>query len=405
MRNRFLVAQLGARRHYAIPRMLHEAGVLERFYTDICAVKGWPRLLRAVPDGWRPSGLRRLLGRVPHGVPTKKITALTSIGWDYRQARIKAINNDQVTASHIAFGRKFCEAIVRKGLGHATATYTFNSAGLELMQAAKRAGLKTVMEQTIAPVAIELEILAEASSRYLNWNSAVSCGPNIERFVAREEEEWWQADCILCGSKFVSDGIARRGGPVSKCRIVPYGIDGRFIVDRGPRRPGLLRVLTVGEVGLRKGSPVVWQAAEKVGAQVTFRMVGQLGAPTEVLRQKPDNVELVGPIPRSEIFEHYRWADVFLLPSLCEGSATVTYEAMMAGLPVVCTPNTGSIVEHDVSGQIVPPLSPEAVAGALQKWVDCPDFLEECRVGAVRQVPQISLAAYQQRLLKELTNL
>lgn len=28
------VAMLGARRHYAVPRLLHETGLLGRFYTD-----------------------------------------------------------------------------------------------------------------------------------------------------------------------------------------------------------------------------------------------------------------------------------------------------------------------------------------------------------------------------------
>jgi hypothetical protein len=31
---RFIVAQLGARMHYAVPRIFHEAGILERLYTD-----------------------------------------------------------------------------------------------------------------------------------------------------------------------------------------------------------------------------------------------------------------------------------------------------------------------------------------------------------------------------------
>ena len=42
------VAQLGARMHYAVPRILHAAGMLERFYTDLAAVRGWPALLRAM---------------------------------------------------------------------------------------------------------------------------------------------------------------------------------------------------------------------------------------------------------------------------------------------------------------------------------------------------------------------
>ena len=50
-----MVAQLGARMHYAVPRILERVGLLERLYTDICAQKGWPRWLRMVPSALRPA--------------------------------------------------------------------------------------------------------------------------------------------------------------------------------------------------------------------------------------------------------------------------------------------------------------------------------------------------------------
>ena len=51
-----LVAQLGARMHYAVPRILHEAGALDRFFTDICATGAWARALGALPAGIVPPG-------------------------------------------------------------------------------------------------------------------------------------------------------------------------------------------------------------------------------------------------------------------------------------------------------------------------------------------------------------
>jgi len=405
IKNSFLVAQIGARRHYAIPRMLYEAGMLEHFFTDICAVKGWPQLLRMVPDRLQPTGLRRLLGRVPQGVPSQRISAFTTEGWRYVMSRAKAHNFDERAAIDIEYGKRFCNNILKKGFGQATATYSFNSAGLELMQAAKKAGLKAVMEQTIAPRAVEQAILKEATERYPAWAEVLPVGPNIDRFSAREEEEWQFADVILCGSDFVRDGIVRRSGPLEKCAVVPYGVDNRFRIERGPRDPGPLRVLTVGQVGLRKGAPIVWEAARLLGSQAEFRMVGSLALPPGSLSQQPGNLALTGVVPRSEIVGHYQWADVFLLPSLCEGSATVTYEAMLAGLPVVCTPNTGSVVLDGVSGRIVPAFSAEAVAAALQEWINNPDFFNRCREGVTEQIPQLGLDAYRGRLSTQLNNL
>ena len=49
---RFIVAQIGARHGYAVPAVLDQAGLLERFYTDLCGDIGWGRQLaraRSVP--------------------------------------------------------------------------------------------------------------------------------------------------------------------------------------------------------------------------------------------------------------------------------------------------------------------------------------------------------------------
>ena len=66
-----VVAQLGARMHYAVPRIFERAGLLERFYTDICANKGWPQLLRLLPRSLRPTRVQRLMNRLPEGIPSR----------------------------------------------------------------------------------------------------------------------------------------------------------------------------------------------------------------------------------------------------------------------------------------------------------------------------------------------
>ena len=59
-------------------------------------------------------------------------------------------------------------------------------------------------------------------------------------------------------------------------------------------------------------------------------------------------------------------ADVFVFPTLAEGSARVVFEAMAAGCFVVTTANAGSIVEDGVHGRLVAPGDPMALAAALR---------------------------------------
>jgi glycosyltransferase involved in cell wall biosynthesis len=408
MKHKVLVAQLGARRHYAIPRILHEAGMLERLCTDICATKGWPRLLRNVSPRLTTNGMRRLTGRVPYGVPNRKIMTFPVFGLVYQMARIiQTKDAHRLLGVNMKCNTYFCKMIVRKGLGEATAVYAYSRAGLELLTATKETGIKTILDQTIAPFAIELELGRQAATIFPDWRYGLPRGKYVDAFISREEDEWNYADLILCGSDFVKQSIAARGGPTEKCKVVPYGVDERFRFHAKPRKkPHVpLRVLTIGNVGLRKGSPVVWEAARFLGERATFRMVGTIDAPMTVLKDKPDNVVLTGAVPRSEIPSHYTWADVFLLPSLCEGSAIVTYEAMMAGLPVICTPNTGSVVEDGVNGTIVPPFSPDAVANALEQWIDDHDSYRQYCNGVLSRILCVSVDNYKNSLIKEIESI
>ncbi|MCK4375945.1 MAG: glycosyltransferase family 4 protein, partial [Candidatus Brocadiae bacterium] len=119
----------------------------------------------------------------------------------------------------------------------------------------------------------------------------------------------------------------------------------------------------------------------------------------------PANVEVVGPVPRDEVMMHYRWADVFCLPSICEGSATVTYEALAAGLPVVTTSNTGSIVRDGVEGFIVPIRDSDAIADALARLLKDRQLLRDMSQAALDRSAYGSLDAYGERLVSALTDL
>jgi hypothetical protein len=397
----YVVAQLGARMHYAVPRILQEARQLERFYTDICAVRGWPKLLNLIPPSVRPSMAKRLLSRAPAGVDPDRIIAFNAFGYKYAKRRASVATRGRFLV-HLWAGEQFCRHVLKEGFGRAGGAYTFNTAGLEILQRCKNEGVQAVTEQTILPMRLELGLLIDEAARYPGWEVPTD-NAGASTYCDREEQEWKVADVILCSSEFVRDGIARCGGPIGKCVLVPYGVDlpvetvrpGQQILE--VRDKGL-RVLTVGSVGLRKGAPYVLEAARRLKGKAQFRLVGNIAVSRMAEAQLREHLELTGPAPRSDIARHFAWADVFLLPSLCEGSATVIYEALAYGLPVICTPNTGSVVRDNVDGFVIPMRDPEAITERLMHFVDSPELLETMGRSARERAKDFTIAKYGGRL-------
>lgn len=399
----YIVAQLGARMHYAVPRILQEAGLLERLNTDICASKGWFHVLnwafRSVPSGT----LKRLFGRKVAGINPSLISTFTGFGLKYYWRIIRVSSPEDRIRTYLWASRTFNEKILQQGFGRATGVYGFNTSSLEILVEARRRGLTTVLEQTIAPYDFERKLLEEECAAFPDWEPAPAASGLAEEFATRERSEWTFADRILCGSTFARNALQASGGPVDRCEVVPYGIEGSsFAVPNRMAHSGPLRALTIGTIGLRKGTPYLLAAARQTRGRVIFRLVGNVAVPQAIAKQLEAVADVVGPVPRSEIGHQFAWADVFVLPSICEGSATATYEALAAGLPVICTPNTGSLVRDGIDGFIVPVRSSAALVERLDTLARHSWLVEQMSQNAKRRSSDLSLDAYAARLLAAL---
>lgn len=465
---KWIVCQLGARMHFAVPRILEARGALAHLFTDLYA-PGWLRAVAGIcPPLLLPSFVRQVAGRYAPGIPRSKITDFPALGIGYAWRRR---HGGDLTQLFLETNRRFGEMVCARQWEAGAGVYVFNAAGLEILRRARSEGRRTVLEQTIAPNRVERRLMAEEQASFPEWEEEgrVDGGD----YIAREEEEWELAEKILCGSQFVVDGIRECGGPVEKCVVVPYGVEragGRSDERRvksaelgvasdewrdqrsegGGRKTGgsvvreaggsvgreeeevkgeelrvesgkvgaeggnvqreypeeftrerRLRVLTVGTVGLRKGVPYVSEAAKRLRGRAEFRVIGSLKVRDAIKGELAACLDLRDRVPRSEMAGHFAWADVFLLPSLCEGSATVTYEAMAAGLPVVCTANTGSMVRDGVDGFLVPVRDAGAIVAALEN-LRAPERRLQMSQAARERSHGGTLTAYGERLVRAL---
>ncbi len=204
------------------------------------------------------------------------------------------------------------------------------------------------------------------------------------------------ANSIVAVSVAVHDSLERilDGGAVE---LIHNGIEtDRFLpAPRPDSSPP-----TIGYVGFitrRKGVLDLFAASsilDRRGVAHRISIVG--GTPTEgeaeateIRSQAPSAVSFIGQVDRADIPALYGSFDVFCLPSWWEAAPLSILEAMSAGLAVVAS-DVGDIptmVEDRVNGFLVPPRSPEALAGALESLlVDRPLATEMGRVAREKAI-------------------
>ena len=186
--------------------------------------------------------------------------------------------------------------------------------------------------------------------------------------------------------------------------IVPYGIDEHWL-DLQPRPvPG--RVLFVGTAGLRKGLHYLALASEELsrrGRRYDYVVAGDVAA--RIANQPAcRHLRFLGRIPRRQVYEQFSTADLFVLPTLAEGSAEATYEALASGLPVVTTPAAGSVVCDGVEGYLVSERDPRALADAIERVVENRSLRAKLASAARARARDFTLSHYGSRLVAALSS-
>jgi glycosyltransferase involved in cell wall biosynthesis len=203
-------------------------------------------------------------------------------------------------------------------------------------------------------------------------------------------------------------------------RLVPHGVDvARFGPRTASRARGPLRVLGVGRLVEKKGFDVALAAVAMLGDDVSLRIVGT-GIDEGRLRREVavrglvGAVELAGPRTHLELPDEYADADVVVVPSVVDrqgdrdGLPNVVLEAMASGVAVVASDvaAVSDAVEHDVTGLLVPPGEPWALASALRRLQLDPALRRRLGEAARRfVVARYDLAACTQTLCAHLDGL
>lgn len=398
-----LVAHPGTQYSYELAFALHRARLLERYVTGFYYKEdaAWGRTMRISSRAIPPATRRRLLGRSKMGLPSDRVivhpfaellyVSCCRLPWLRKYAgRVLEWRNDRFD--------EFVGRIVRQI--EPAAVVCYNSCALKAFQQAQSSGSLRILDQSIGHLASGLELLREEAERSPEFAEDERIDVP-QRFIERCEQETALADVILAGSAYVKTTLVAHGVLPSRIRIVPYGVDlARFVAPPAQKRTRRgLRLLFVGQIGIRKGVRYLLEAVRRLKSKgVELTLVGAPAGSGRGLNLYRDYFRHIPHVPHSEVHRLFQDADVFVFPSLHEGSALVTYEALAGGLPVITTPNSGSVVRDGVDGFIVPIRDVNALEEKISLLLRSDDLRQHMSKNARKRAEEFSWGVYQTRI-------
>jgi glycosyltransferase involved in cell wall biosynthesis len=272
-------------------------------------------------------------------------------------------------------------------------------ATIHTARAARRQGIPCLREVPNTHTAHAFEVVArEIEALGLPPSRGHSHSFDAET-LAREEQEYQDAHTLLVPSEYSMRTFAARGFRPGKLVLHRYGYDAeRFFpskpAHREPGRP--FTAIFVGRCEPRKGLHHALRAWFDSGADESGRFV-ICGA------FDPDYRELLEPLLAHPSIELHgfvsdpsvlmRESDVFVFPSVEEGSALVTYEAQACGCVLVVSEATGARCQHDVDGLVHIPGDVSALTDHLRLLSRESNLLERLRKATLARADALSWSA------------
>jgi glycosyltransferase involved in cell wall biosynthesis len=371
-----LVANAGTIYVFQTAAHLRRHGLLKRCATSMYFSE---RTFDALPESLR-GPLRRLTlnrrcaeleGAVKTLMWPEIVHLLAKRVWSHSEGRVIEWRN-----------RRFCSWVAERHLDDVGLVWANDTSSYEIFVAARQRAIPCVLDMSIAHPALGHQIMADYAAKRPDLLSCLDLSAPAAS-MDRRRAEIDLADHVVVGSSFVRDSLLNVGVAREKITVNPYGVDvEQFRPMRGDARNGstaAVRFLFVGWFSARKGIYDLIEAWKLSGLFNGGSELVLAGGTREDLTcwrgELPAGLVFKGRVGFSDVPALYRDADVFVFPSLFEGSARVILEAAASGLPVITTP--AACDEHWVvdgeNGYRVAPADPSTLAARMRELAGDPD--------------------------------
>ena len=351
-----LVTHPGVQQSYETVAGLQQAGMLAEFVASVYLTDQHPE--RRSPWRWLPPARRNaaIAGLRRRWHPSIEARRVRTIPAPFLTMRSVTLGLEAVGLERYQgierLGDAWFDWMAARALPsrQITQVHAFEGAALHTLRAAKCAGLATVLD---VPAAHEYNMMiAESEARAARVRPMPAFGSR-----SRVREERALADVIVSPSDYVARCLVEHGVDRTKIAHIPFGADPDvFSPEPNASTSGRFVLLDVASINYRKGTRYLLQAWRELALPNAELVLA--GAPDEtgirMLREYEGAYRHLGHVPWFSLPDLFRSASAFVLPSLAEGSALVTYMAMASELPVVVTDDAGSVATNGREGWVVP---------------------------------------------------
>jgi glycosyltransferase involved in cell wall biosynthesis len=248
------------------------------------------------------------------------------------------------------------------------AVYAYEGGALQTFRQARKRGIKTLYELPSSHWYWEYKLLSEEAECNPEFAGLLPKLRDSDRHMEEKDEELLLADYVVVPSQHVRNTLAGVV-PDEKIRVISYGappVQRKKQVSLDSSRP--LKVLFAGALTQRKGIGYLLEAIDLLQSNIELTLVGKRFKENHRVDEACNRWRWYESLPHFRVIEVMQEADVLVLPSLAEGSALVVLEALSCGLPVIITPNTGSLefVHDGCEGFVVPICRADVIADRLE---------------------------------------
>ena len=227
-----------------------------------------------------------------------------------------------------------------------------------------------------------------------------------QKKINSEKKIFEISDKIISPSIYTSNFIIKEYQINShKLKTIPFGADliDKLIIQKRKNKK-IIRLGFVGLVNMRKGIrwliSVLNYCYEKDNLKFELHLFGRIfKEEIDTLEGAKFKIIKYGFVDKNKknIYDSF---DILIHPSFIEGSAKCIYEAMASGLPIICTEQSGSLVQNKKNGYVINAGDSKSLKNAIKFFIDNKKYIHIMGIRSKKIIRNFSWEKYAEKVVE-----